>query len=172
MYTHATHLDIPKPRISKPAKHFSDEVHSDMWGATPVATCQGHRYFVTFTDDATRFTIVYLLRTTDEVLETYKSFETWALTQKHCKAINVPRSDRRGEYLSGAFDNYLAMVGTARKLTMHNTPQLNGIAEWLSCTLLERVRALEYLSGLPKSLWGEALWHTTWLKYFKRLTIV
>jgi transposase InsO family protein len=120
--------------------------------------------FFTFTDDATRFTIVYLLRTKDEVLETYKSFEAWALTQQHCKAIKVLRSDRRGEYLSGAFDNHLAAAGTARKLTMHDTPQLNGMAERLNRTLLERVRALEYSSGLPKSLWGEALWHTTWLK--------
>jgi transposase InsO family protein len=43
-------------------------------------------------------------------------------------------------------------------------PQLNGMAEQLNRTLLEQVRTLGYSSGLPKSLWGEALQHATWLK--------
>jgi hypothetical protein len=82
VYTHVTCLDIPKPQISKLAKHFGNKVHSNMWGPMPVSTYQGHQFFFfTFTDDATCFTIVYLLRTKDEVLETYKSFEAWALTQ-------------------------------------------------------------------------------------------
>jgi hypothetical protein len=46
-----------------------------------------------------------------------------------------------------------------RRLTPHNTLQVNGIAEWLNRTLLERVRTLMHTSGLPKSLWGKALWH-------------
>ena len=50
------------------------------------------------------------------------------------------------------------------KLTIHDTPQLNGITEWLNCTLLERIRVFTHLSWLPKSLWGEALGHVTWLK--------
>jgi transposase InsO family protein len=52
--------------------------------------------------------------------------------QGHCTAIKVLRSDRGGEYLSGAFDQHLKKVGTARKLTTHDTPQLNGITECLN----------------------------------------
>ena len=55
-------------------------------------------------------------------------------------------------------------AGTTWKLTTHDTPQLNGIAEWLNRTLLERIRAFTHSSRLPKSLWGEALRHATWLK--------
>ena len=69
-----------------------------------------------------------------------------------------------GEYLSTAFDQHLAKAGTAHKLTMHDTPQLNGIAEHLNHTLLECIHAFTHSSGLPKSLWGKALWHATWLK--------
>jgi hypothetical protein len=47
---------------------------------------------------------------------------------------------------------------------MHDTPQLNGVAERLNCTLLERIRAFAHTSGLPKTLWGEGLRHATWLK--------
>jgi transposase InsO family protein len=107
---------------------------------------------------------MYLLCTKDEAFGAYKSFEAWAITQQHCTAIKVLRSDRSGEYLSGAFDQHLAKSGTARKLTTLNTPQLNGIAECLNRTLLERIHALTHASGLPKSLWGEALRHAAWLK--------
>ena len=52
----------------------------------------------------------------------------------------------------------------AHRLTIHNTPQLNGIAECLNWMLLEWIRAFRHLMGLPSFLWGKALNHTTWLK--------
>jgi transposase InsO family protein len=104
------------------------------------------------------------MRTKDKAFEAYKSFKVWALTQQHCKGIKTLHSDRGGEYLSKAFDQHLAAAGTTRKLTTHNTPQLNGVAERLNCTLLERIQAFAHTSGLPKMLWGEGLRHATWLK--------
>jgi len=69
--------------------------------------------------------------------------------------------DRGGEYLSNAFSKHLADAGTARRLTIHDSPQLNGVAEHLNCTLVEKVRALLHMAGLPQNLWGEALRHST-----------
>jgi transposase InsO family protein len=155
---------VPKVRISPPAQHFGDEIHTDVWGPSPIATCQGRKYFATFTDDATRYTVTYLLRTKVEALEAYKSFEAWAITQGHCTVIKVLRSDCGGKYLSRAFDQHLKKAGTARKLTTHDTPQLNGVAEHLNRTLLERIHALTHASSLPKLLWGKALRHAAWLK--------
>ena len=152
IFARAACLSIPKVRISPPAQNFGDEIHTDVWGPAPIATCQNRRYFATFTDNAMRYTITYLLRTKDEALEAYKSFKVWAITQQHCTAIKVVRSDRGGEYLSGAFDEHLAKSGMARKLMTHHTPQLNGIAERLNRTLLERIHAITHTSGLPKSL--------------------
>src|SRR5258708_37735389 len=88
----------------------------------------------TFTDDAMRYTVTFLMCTKDEALGAYKSYEAWATTQQHCRAIKVLCSDRGGEYLSKDFDQHLAKSGTARKLTAHDTPQLNGIAECLNRT--------------------------------------
>ena len=84
--------------------------------------------------------------------------------QEHCKGIKVLRSDHRGEYLSKVFNTHLEAAGTVCKLTPHNTPQLNGVAECLNCTLLEWIQALIHKSGSPKTLWGEVLQHATWLK--------
>jgi transposase InsO family protein len=107
---------------------------------------------------------MFLMWTKDEALEAYKSYEAWALAQQHCKAIKVLRSDRGGEYLSKAFDQHLAAASTTQKLTVHDTPQLNSVAERLNRTLLERIHAFAHTSGLPKTLWGEGLRHATWLK--------
>jgi transposase InsO family protein len=125
---------------------------------------QGRKYFIMFTDDVTRYTVMFLMWTKDEALEAYKSYEAWALAQQHCKAIKVLCSDRGGEYLSKAFDQHLAAAGTAQKLTVHDTPQLNSVAERLNRTLLERIHAFVHTSGLPKTLWGKGLRHATWLK--------
>ena len=95
-----------------------------------------------FMDDETHFTIDYLMRTKDEALAAYKSFEAWALVQGHCTAVNVLCSNCRGKHLSDAFNAHL------------NTPQLNGVAERLNRTLLERICAFVHESGLPKLLSG------------------
>jgi hypothetical protein len=157
-------LPIPKVRISPPAQAFGDEIHTDVWGPATISTRQNRRYFITFTDDTTQYTTTFLLRTKDEALDAYKMYEVWAVMQHHCTAIKVLRSDRGGEYLSEVFNQHLAKAGTARKLTTHDTPQLNGIAERLNRTLLKRICAFMHTSGLPKSLWGEALRQATWLK--------
>ena len=61
IFTYATHLPVPKVQISSPAQNFRDKVHTDVWGLAMIATCQNQRYFITFTDDITWYTVTYLL---------------------------------------------------------------------------------------------------------------
>ena len=61
VYVHTTCLPVPKVRISPPAQNFGDKVHTDVWGPTSIATCQGHWYFITFTNDAMCYTVTFLL---------------------------------------------------------------------------------------------------------------
>ena len=42
-------------------------VHSDVWGPSPNPTLGGSRWFVTFIDDCTRMTWVYLMKSKGEV---------------------------------------------------------------------------------------------------------
>jgi hypothetical protein len=108
--------------------------------------------------------VVYLLANKGDALNCYWSFEAWVCTQNLCTAIHVLCSDWGGEYLSTTFNKHLADAGTSCCLTVHDTPQLNSIAEHLNCMLMEKVRALLHCSGLLQNLWGEALCHSTWLK--------
>jgi hypothetical protein len=58
---------------------------------------------------------------------------------------------------------HLKSKGTEQKLTVHDTPEHNGVAERRNRIILERVRALLHSSGLPKTFWGEAACHIVWL---------
>ena len=59
---------------------------------------------------------------------------------------------------------HLQAQGTERRLTTHDTPEHNGVAEALNHRILECVCAMLHQSGLPKFLWGEAVLHANWLK--------
>jgi hypothetical protein len=74
----ATRLPIHKIKESPTAKNFRDVIHTDVWGPAPSATRQGRTYFITYMDEAMRYTVMYLLCAKSEVLDTYKSFEAWA----------------------------------------------------------------------------------------------
>ena len=93
-------------------------------------------YYVSFTDDCTRWMTIYCISQKSEVLAKYKEYEAWLRTQ-HSKPIKILQSDRGGEYLSKDFDNHLKANGTIRSLTVHDMPEENGIAKRLNRTLLE-----------------------------------
>jgi hypothetical protein len=162
VYAKATRKPVQKVREGNRASAFGDEVHSDLWGPAPVETRAGKRYYITFTDDMSRLTHLYLLRTKDEAFGAYKEYDSWVGTQLNGR-IKTLHSDRGGEYLGKAFVLYLKSKGTAQKLTVHDTPQHNGVAERRNRTIMERVRALLHASGLPRFLWGEAARHVVWL---------
>ena len=163
-YAKATRKPIKKTREAPRAVHFGDEIHSDVWGPSPIQTPGRKEYYVSFTDDHTRWTHLQLLGTKDGTFQAYKDFESWAKLHHSIPTFKTLRSDRGGEYLGKQFSSYLQSQGTTRKLTVHDTPEYNGISERLNRMLLERTRALLHASKLPKNLWGEAVTHVVWLK--------
>jgi len=78
-------------------------------------------------------------------------------------AIKILHSDRGGKYLEKGFTLYLKSRGMEQKLTMHDTPAHNSVAEYHNHMIVERVCALLHTSGLPKFLWREAACHIVWL---------
>src|ERR1700678_755548 len=162
-YGKAHRKAISREREFPRASNIGDEIHSDVWGPSPVKTIAGREYYTTFTDDNSRFSKLYLLRSKDETFHFYKVYEAELLRQNgiHIKKLH---SDRGGEYLSKEFSDHLAKSGTKRNLTVYDTPEHNGVAERLNRTLLERVRYMLHASGLPKFLWGEAIKDAIYLK--------
>ena len=138
-----------------------------MWGSVnycPIQTPGCKEYYVSFTDNHTRWMHLQLLATKDGVFEAYWNFEAWEKLQFQIPGFKILQSDRGGEYLGKEFSQYLLSQGTERRLTIHNTPKYNGVSERLNRTLLEQTCTLLHLSKLPKNLWGEAITHSVWLK--------
>lgn len=73
VYAKAMRKSVPKMREGERASTFGGEVHSDLWGKSPVESKGGKLYYVTFIDDKTRLTHLYLLKMKDEPLTRTKS---------------------------------------------------------------------------------------------------
>ena len=143
--------------------NLGDEIHIDLWGPSPVQTGRHSRYYASFTDNYTWYTQLYLQKAKSDTFDSYQAFEAWLSTQFNTKVKRL-RSDRGGEYLSMEFTKYLKSKGTERRVTVHDTPEHNGVVKRLNRTLVERVHAMMHASSMPKSLWGEAVMHATWVK--------
>jgi len=145
------------------ANAFGMEVHTDLWGPLPTQSLEGRKYYIAFTDDSTHYMMLTILWSKDEALDTYKAYVAWAHTQ-HGVWIKHLHSDCGGEYTRGEFTKFLKEQGTERRLTTHNIPQHNGVVELLNCHLVERMHTVLHQSGLPKTLWAEALHFVIWVK--------
>ncbi|KAK9042849.1 hypothetical protein V6N11_071204 [Hibiscus sabdariffa] len=131
-------------------------IHSDVCGPMNTQTRGGYQYFITFTDDFSRYGYIYLMRHKSEALEKFKEFKN-EVQNKHGKSIKALRSDRGGEYLSQDFDELLKECGIVSQLTPPGTPQWNGVSERRNRTLLDMVRSMMSHTELPTSFWGYAL---------------
>ncbi|KAI3505809.1 hypothetical protein L1887_28094 [Cichorium endivia] len=133
-----------------------DLIHNDVCGPFRSATRHGERYFVTFTDDFSRYGYVYLIKHKYETFEVFKRFQNEVENQRG-RRIKILRSDRGGEYLSQEFYDHLGNCGIVSQLTPPGTPQHNGVAERRNRTLLDMVRSMMSRATLPISFWGYAL---------------
>ncbi|MCF8701907.1 DDE-type integrase/transposase/recombinase [Corynebacterium sp. MC-10] len=137
-----------------------DLIHSDVCGPLPKSLGRA-RYFVTFIDDHSRKTWAYTIKSKDQVLEVFKQFHA-SVERETGKNIKCVRTDNGGEYI-GSFHAYCKEHGIRHQRMPPKTPQLNGLAERMNRTLIERIRCLLFHSKLDKSFWGEALLTTVYV---------
>ena len=88
----------------------------------------------------------------------------YVLNQRDNTKVKYIQCDRGGEYLSNDAKGYFANRGIQLELTVHDSPQQNGVAEWANCTLVEHAHALLISANLLCTLWEEAVSHATYLK--------
>ncbi|GJW36956.1 retrotransposon protein, putative, ty1-copia subclass [Tanacetum coccineum] len=138
------------------AKDLLGLIHTDVCGPFRIVSRQGANYFVTFTDDFSRYGYVYLLKHKHEVFKTFKVFQKEVENQLG-KTIKSLRSDRGGEYMSQEFLDHLKEHGIIAHRTPPYTPQNNGVSERRNQTLLDMVRSMMSQTTLPKSFWDYAL---------------
>ena len=92
------------------AKDLLELVHSDVCGSMSIQARGDYEYFITFTNDYSRFGYVYLMKWKFEGFEKFKEFRVEVKNQLG-KCINAIRSDRDNKYLLGDFKDYLTKNG-------------------------------------------------------------
>jgi transposase InsO family protein len=159
----ATHAPIAAKWMSPLAAKFGDHVHLDVWGPATVRSLLEHAHYVLIImDDATCWAEAPIMQHKSDAFAKYVAWE--AREELHSNVhVKINQSDRGGEFLSNDWEMYLQRKGTIRKLTVHNTPEHNGVTERFWRTIFNGVRALLSASGLPRNLWAEALRWAVWI---------
>ncbi|CAN6557534.1 unnamed protein product [Malus baccata var. baccata] len=137
-------------------------VHSDVWGPSHVSTLSGIKWFVTFVDDCTRMTWIYVMKNKSDVGMVFRSFSQMVATQ-YSSVIKVLRSDNGGEYIGSELSNFLRDQGILHETTCPHTPQQNGVAERKNRHILETARALLIGASVPKRFWLEAVTYAVYV---------
>ena len=154
-------LCVKSKMIKKPFKsverntNLLDLIHSDICELNGMLTKGGNRYFITFIDDSSRYTYVYLLKHKDEAFNTFKIYKAEVENQLG-KKIKILRSDRGGEYFPKDFNAFCEENGIIHECSALRTPKQNGLVERKNKTYLEMINAMLLHAKLPFNLWGEA----------------
>lgn len=131
-------------------------VHSDVWGPSRVKSTLGYFYFVTFIDDFSRCTWLFLMKNRSEVFHIFKEFYAKVKNQFDT-SIKVLRTDNAREYLSSQFQTFLTSEGITHQSSCAHTPQQNGVAERKNRHLVETARTLLLHHNVPFRFWADAL---------------
>ena len=147
-----------KTRASKPGFR----IHTDLMGLMQQNSLGGSRYIVVFTDDFSRKSWVYFLKSKGETLTKFRHFKNQIETETG-NSIQVLCSDKGSEYLSNEFSTFCKDNGIRREFTQAHTPQQNGVSERRNRTIMERAQSISHDSNLPTYLWIEAVSHAVYL---------
>ena len=136
------------PRVNKRASPPFELIHSDVWGPSPVVFPIRFQYFVTFVDNYSRTTWLYLMKNRSELFSHFRAFYAEIHIQFHVFVQSL-RSDNAKEYVSEQFQSFMLQNGILHQTSCVDTPQ-NGVAERKNRHLLEIARALLFQMQVPK----------------------
>jgi transposase InsO family protein len=97
-------------RVNKRAASPFALVHSDVWGPSRTVSTFESRYFVTFIDDFSRCTWLFLMKNRSELFSIFEQFYQEIRTQFGL-SIRTLRSDNAREYLSQQFQTFMSSNG-------------------------------------------------------------
>ncbi|KAM1643804.1 hypothetical protein ACFX2K_013588 [Malus domestica] len=162
------HLKLGHVNLDKIRKMSKDGYFRPL-GDDRMGTCEcclkGKMTKSPFTGKGERATEILGLIHTDYKLESFERFKEFKneVEKQTGKQIKILRSDRRGEYLSNEFLDYLKECGIISQWTLPGTPQLNGVSERRNQTLMNMVRSMMSSADLPVTFWGYALYTAAYL---------
>nr|GEW25888.1 putative ribonuclease H-like domain-containing protein [Tanacetum cinerariifolium] len=131
-------------------------LHMDLFGPTYVRSINHKTYFLVITDDSSRFSWVYFLKSKDETTPILKDFIRQAENQFNHKVRTI-RSDNGTEFKNKELIELCGLKGIKREYSNAKTSQQNRVAERKNMTLIEAAKTMLADSFLPTTFWAEAV---------------
>ena len=155
IYQLSKHVHKPYPiQPYKPYHPFST-IYSDVWGSSKIKKITGTRWFVSFVDNHTSISWIFLIKEKSKVGQIFENFYNMIQIQFYAKILALKTKNAR-YYLNSIIGEFLLKEGIVHQSFCINTQQ-NGIAKRKNRHLLEVARALMLSSHVPK-IFGEKLY--------------
>ena len=136
------HTRVPFPKRLDPwTKSHFEFFHTDVWGPSRSASTLGFRYFVTFIDDYSRCTWLFLMKTRAELFSIFQKFHV-EIRPQFDTSILILRSDNAKEYFSMSFSSCMSSHEILHQISCAYTPQQNRVAERKNHHLVDIARTL------------------------------
>ncbi|GJT81678.1 putative ribonuclease H-like domain-containing protein [Tanacetum coccineum] len=145
-----------KAKTVSSISHSLQLLHMDLFGPTSVRSLNHKTYCLVITDDFSRFSWVFFLRTKDETSAILKDFIRQIENQLNQKVKTI-RCDNGTEFKNKDVIEFCGSKGIKREYSNARTPQQNGVAERKNRTLIEAARTMLADSFLPNTFWAEAV---------------
>ena len=143
---------LPYPNSSSNSEFPLQLIFSDVWGPAPESVGR-KKFYVSFIDDFSKFTWVYLLRFKSEVFQKFQEFQA-LVEHQFGRKILAMQTDWGGEYQS--LNSFFTKLGIEHHVSCPYAHQQNGSAERKHRHLVEvGVSLLSHASMLLK-YWDEA----------------
>ncbi|GKB14320.1 putative ribonuclease H-like domain-containing protein, partial [Tanacetum coccineum] len=126
-------------------------LHMDLFGPTSVRSINHKTYFLVITNDFSRFSWVFFLRTKDETSGILKDFIRQIENQLN-QMVKTIRCDNGTEFKNKDIIDLCGFKGIKREYSNARTPQQNGVAERKNRTLIKAARTMLADSFLPTFL--------------------
>ena len=149
-----TRVPFPKHLEQRTKSHF-ELVHTDIWGPSQTESTLGFWYFVTFIDDYSCCSWLFLMKTRTELFSIFQKFHTEFQTQFNT-SICILRNDNAKEYLFEPFSSFLSSHGILHQSSYAYTPQQNYVAKRKNRHLVETAHTFLLHHKVPQRFWGDA----------------
>ena len=148
----AKNHQLPYPKSTSVSNFPLALIFSDVWGRAPESAGR-NTYYVSFIDDYSKFTWIYLLKHKSEVFEKFHEFQRLVERLFDRKIITM-HTDWGGEYEK--LNSFFRKVGISHHVSCPHAHQQNGAAERKHRHIVEVGLALLSHASVPLKFWGEA----------------
>lgn len=173
---------IPRDPATRRQQEPGGLIHADVWGPYSIEALDGSRYWLFFTDDATRFTWGLPFINKSDLPTTFRHLH-YLIENRHGFTIRGYRFD--GEFSRGPIGTWLNKKHIPFEATVPYDHYMGGTHERVNRTIREKAapmiqeltisgqiskiiteKALETIrdSKIPEAAWSEAIRYSIWLK--------